>query len=479
MGHLLDQPLAFVDLETTGTHSGFDRITEVGIVTLTDGALEEWSSLVDPECRVPPAIEALTGITSEMVRGAPTFAQLAAEVAARLEGRLFIAHNARFDYGFLKAELGRVGIRFQPKVLCTARLSRRLFPEFQRHNLDSIIGRFGIDCSARHRALGDAQVLVRFLAALRAGVPAERLDAAVAHQLKKPSLPPHLPAGALEALPEGPGVYIFHGEDGAPLYVGKSVNLRTRVASHFAADHRETKEMRLAQSVHSISHEVCVGELSALLRESRLVKELSPVYNRRLRRAPDLHTLRWAGPSADGVPVAPLPEPLDGRLPPDSPELHGVFRTKREAKQALIALADAHGLCRKRLGLESGAGPCFAAQLKRCRGACIGVESGQKHDLRLAMALAGLRLKAWPFAGRIGLREGGAARAVVHVFDHWRFVASAQGPEELAAAWTAPPGRFDLDTYKILLRQLDLHLEKGGRLEVVHAPSAGRPAATP
>jgi DNA polymerase-3 subunit epsilon len=466
----LDRPLAFVDLETTGTHSGFDRITEVGIVTLTDGAIEEWSSLVDPECRVPPAIEALTGITSEMVRGAPTFAQLAREIAARLEGRLFIAHNARFDYGFLKAELGRVGVRFQPKVLCTARLSRKLFPEFQRHNLDSIIGRFAIDCSARHRALGDAQVLVHFLSALRASVPAERLEAAIAHQLKKPSLPPHLPAGALEALPEGPGVYIFHGEDGAPLYVGKSVNLRTRVASHFAADHRETKEMRLAQSVHSISHEVCAGELSALLRESRLVKELAPVYNRRLRRAPDLHTLRWAGPGAAVAP--PQPEPLDGRLPPDSPELHGVFRTKREAKQALIALADEHGLCRKRLGLEQGAGPCFAAQLKRCRGACTGVESAQKHDLRLAMALAGLRLKAWPFAGRIGLHErsgGGGARDQVHVFDHWRFVASAQGPDELAAAWAAPPGRFDLDTYKILLRQL----ERGGRFEVIHAPPAG------
>ena len=137
---VLDQPLAFVDLETTGTHSGFDRITEVGIVTLTDGVVEEWSSLVDPECRVPPMIEALTGITSEMVRGAPTFARLAGEVLQRLDGRLFIAHNARFDYGFLKAGFARLGQRFQPKVLCTARLSRKLFPEFERHNLDSLIG---------------------------------------------------------------------------------------------------------------------------------------------------------------------------------------------------------------------------------------------------------------------------------------------------------------------------------------------------
>jgi len=290
----LDQPLAFVDLETTGTHPGFDRITEVGIVTLTDGVLEEWSSLVDPECRVPPAIEALTGITSAMVRGAPTFAERADEIEQRLAGRLFIAHNARFDQGFLKAEFARRGIRFQPRVLCTARLSRRLYPGFQRHNLDALIGRFGIDCSARHRALGDARVLVRFLAAVRAEVAPEALEAAIAHQLARPSLPPHLPAGMLEALPDAPGVYVFHAEDGAPLYVGKSVRLRTRVASHFRADQHEPKERRLAQQVHSISHELCAGELSALLRESRLVKELAPVYNRRCA-APERCT-RSAGP---------------------------------------------------------------------------------------------------------------------------------------------------------------------------------------
>ena len=362
---VLDQPLAFVDLETTGTHSGFDRITEVGIVTLTDGVVEEWSSLVDPECRVPPMIEALTGITSEMVRGAPTFARLAGEVLQRLDGRLFIAHNARFDYGFLKAGFARLGQRFQPKVLCTARLSRKLFPEFERHNLDSLIGRFGIDCSARHRALGDAQVLVHFLAAVRARIEPERIAAAIAHQLKKPSLPAQLPADAIERLPEGPGVYVFRDASDAPLYVGKSINLRSRVASHFAADLRVAKEMKLAQQVHSITHEVCAGELSAMLRKSRLVKELAPPYNRRLRSAPDLHTLRWPGPGD----TPPAVVPLDDRLAPDAGDLFGAFRTRRDAKNALIALSDQHRLCRKRLGLEESSrkasGPCFAFQLKR------------------------------------------------------------------------------------------------------------------
>jgi DNA polymerase-3 subunit epsilon len=466
--HPLDAPLAFVDLETTGTHATYDRITEVGIVTLTDGVVEEWSSLVDPGCRIPPAIESLTGITSEMVAGAPEFAQLADEVLARLAGRLFIAHNARFDYGFLKAAFARLGLRFQPKVLCTARLSRRLSPGHQRHNLDALIGRYGIDCAARHRALGDARVLVTLLARLRAETAPEALEAAIAHQLKKPSLPPQLAPDALDALPEAPGVYLFHDAAGAPLYVGKSVNIRNRVASHFSADLREHKEMQLARQVSAISFEVCAGELSALLRESRLIKELAPVYNRRLRHAPDLHTLHW-----DGV-APPEPQALDPALPPDPGALYGVFRTRREAKNALVELADEHGLCRKRLGMEGGTAadgrPCFARQLGRCKGVCMGLESPAQHDLRLATALVALRLRAWPFAGRIGLREGDEANAEVHVFDRWRYVATARGAEALAAAWCAPAGGFDLDTYKILLRQLDLHLKKGGRFELLQAP---------
>jgi len=465
MLHDLDHPLACVDLETTGTHPGFDRITEVGIVTITDGVVEEWSSLVDPGCRIPPAIEALTGITSAMVAAAPPFAALADEILARLAGRLFVAHNARFDYGFLKAELARLDRRFAPPVLCTARLSRRLDPGAQRHNLDALIGRHRLDCRARHRALGDARVLVGLLAVLRARTSPAALAAAIAHQLQAPSLPPQLAPEALDGLPEAPGVYLFHGDAGAPLYVGKSINLRARVRSHFSADLRETKERRLAQQVRSLTHEVCAGELGALLRESQLVKELKPVYNRRLRRQRELHALRWAGP---GQERAPQPVLLGADEPPDAADLFGVFRSQREAKRALLAASDEHQLCRKRLGLEAGAGPCFACQLGRCRGACVGVEPTLQHDLRLGVALAMLRIEPWPLAARVGLREGAGEHAAVHVFDRWRFVTSARDPAALAAAWDAPVRAFDLDVYKILRRAL----RRDPPLAVVAAPDA-------
>jgi len=154
---LLRGRVACVDLETTGGTAARHRITEVGIVLLEDGVVvDEWSSLVNPCQRIPPAIQAFTGITDEMVADAPTFDQLRADVRSRIEGRLFVAHNARFDYGFLRNEFRRLGGKFSAPVLCTVRLSRALFAEHGRHNLDTLIERWGLRCGQRHRALGDA-----------------------------------------------------------------------------------------------------------------------------------------------------------------------------------------------------------------------------------------------------------------------------------------------------------------------------------
>ncbi|MGE5615630.1 MAG: PolC-type DNA polymerase III, partial [Bacillota bacterium] len=138
--------VAFVDLETTGALPTGDRITEIGIVRVVDGVLaEEWSTLVNPQCPIPEEIRMLTGISNAMVRDKPTFPELRREIASRLEGHLFVAHNARFDYGFLKNEFRRVEMPFTAEVLCTVRLSRRLFPESHGHSLDSLIARHGLD----------------------------------------------------------------------------------------------------------------------------------------------------------------------------------------------------------------------------------------------------------------------------------------------------------------------------------------------
>ena len=454
---MLRQPLIFLDLETTGATATHDRITEIGLVEVADGRfVGSWSQLVNPEKNIPPFIQSLTGISNEMVADAPTFAQLAPGLLERLKGKLLIAHNARFDYGFLKHEFGRLGLAYRSRVLCTAKLSRKLFPEHRRHNLDSVIERFGLTCSARHRALGDAEVLWQFLQKLYAQVDIALISGAVQAQMDAPSLPAGLSAEVLEAIPEAPGVYLFFDEKGAPLYVGKSVDLHARVRSHFAGDVRLAKDMRISQQVTRVEWVETAGELGARLNESRLIQEFLPLHNRRERRVAGFHAWEWNGALDSTAPLKLVTAGETESLRLE--QLFGTFRSKRAAENALAGIAEEHGLCPALLGLapahKSGA-PCFSFQLKRCRGACCGKESLSAHNLRLLEALQSLRLAQWPYKGAIGLRERSGERTDVHLFERWCFLGTARTESEIhdkLEVRVQPV--FDLDIYKILKREL-------------------------
>ena len=446
---MLDQRLVFLDLETTGATATHDRITEIGLIEVERGRFAgEWSTLVNPETRIPPFIEALTGISNDMVALAPTFAEVARELKARLDGKLLVAHNARFDYGFLKNEFSRLGVKYHSRVVCTVKLSRKLFPGHARHNLDSLMQRHGVACGARHRALGDARVLWDLVQKWRDELGAEALAAAAAAQVKAPTLPPGLSELVLDEIPETPGVYLFYGENEMPLYVGKSVNLRSRVLAHFAGDHRLAKDMRIVRQVKRIDWKETAGELGALLEEARLVKELLPTINRQLRRNSDLCAFAW-DPAQREAPRLIRGADIDFS---DTANVYGVFRSKRAALDTLRNLAQAFELCLIATGLEKGSGPCFAHQIERCRGVCAGKESRAQHDLRLAEALRELKLAAWPFKGRIGVREANGERTELHVLDHWCHLGTVRSEHELDALDAQPS--FDLDTYKILKRFL-------------------------
>ena len=447
--------LAFVDLETTGTHAAGDRVTEVGIVRVEadpggDSArVEEWSSLVDPGVPIPPVIQSLTGITDAMVRGAPTFSSLARDVARRLEGCLFVAHNARFDFGFLKHEFARVGVPFAPRVLCTVRLSRRLDPDADGHGLDAVIARHALDPGERHRALGDARALWLFVQKLYATRPAADIEAAVKRILRIPSLPPQLAPDALDAIPDAPGVYLFYGDNRLPLYVGKSVHLRERVAAHFCADWQAETDARLSAEIRRIEVETTAGELGALLRESTLIKTLLPAHNRALRRKEDAGVMTLGD---DGRPAFVRAVAVD---PASVPGAYGPYSSRRAMRAALQALAAEHRLCWTRLGLERRDGPCFARQLRRCDGACEGVEPAAAHDLRVRAALAREAIPAWPWKGPALVREVSAdgTRVDVHVVRDWHWLGTARDEGELAALLEAPVRpAFDLDVCRLLLR---------------------------
>jgi DNA polymerase-3 subunit epsilon len=452
---MYDRTVVFLDLETTGAAATHDRITEVGLVEVDHGRfVREWCSLVNPGISIPPAIQSLTGISNDMVAGAPRFEDIARELYEAIDGRVLIAHNARFDYGFLKNEFRRLGKTFSAPVLCTVKLSRKLFPQHPRHNLDSLMARHGIDCEARHRALGDARALWQLAQQWRSDPGEAAVLEATAKLLKTATVPAGLPDNAFDPIPEAPGVYLFYGERDVPLYVGKSINLRTRIMAHFSGDHRVNKDMRIAAEVKRIDWIETAGELGALIEEARLVKKLSPVYNRQLRRAAELCAWHWPAQAAATPPQLVSARELAGG---EFHDLYGLFRSRRAAIEALRELATEHELCHGLLGLEQRSGPCFAYQIRRCRGACAGKESPEAHALRLAAALAKLRVRAWPFPGRIGIRETAASgeRCELHVLDQWCHLGTVRSEEDLHALQDrAPRPLFDLDTYRILTRYL-------------------------
>jgi DNA polymerase-3 subunit epsilon len=446
-----------LDLETTGSTASRDFITEIAAVRVEQGQeVARCHTLVNPGVPIPPFIQRLTGISNAMVADAPPFSAVAPALHALLDGAVLVAHNVRFDHGFLLHAFEREGLLLKVKTLCTVRLSRSLYPQFKSHGLDALMQRHGLSTQARHRAMGDVVVLQQWLALVGAELGADALRQAAQHQLQgSAALPPHLET-PLRDIPEGPGVYRMLGENALPLYIGKSNKLRSRVMAHFQAASREPREMRLAQEVRHLDCTATAGELGALLLEARLVKEQQPIHNRQLRRERGLCAWRLdVNPNARPLLTLVRGEDLN---PHDFAQLYGPYRTKSQATTQLRALADAQGLCLQALGLEPGKGRCFGQQVGRCKGVCCGLEPPERHHLRLQLALQAQRLQVWPYAGPVGLREHHAAsgRTDVHLVDHWCHLATVHSEADL---WDALQNRqhtlaFDLDTYRLLLRVL-------------------------
>lgn len=419
---------------------------------LVEGEVRRWSQLIQPGTRIPGFIQSLTGITDAMVLDQPVFGEVATEILDRLRGKVFVAHNARFDYGFLRAEFKACGLDWQAPVLCTVKLSRRLFPAQSRHNLDTLIATHGLRVTERHRALGDADVLHQFWQLLLDRFDTGTLQEAVAVLTGRPAIPPQLDAELIDRIPDTPGVYLFFDAQRRPLYIGKSKHLRTRVLAHFTAALSRPREMTLSQQIADIEWMVTAGETGALLLEARLIKEQLPSLNIKRRRSRELFAWQAALP---GDPRAPLvPRLISG---PDlalgvQGDLFGPFRSRRDALKLLEAVATEHRLCRGVLGTEKTAPdkPCLAYRIRQCAGACVGEQSMAQHNLTLLTALARVKVERWSFEGPIGLKEGDE----LHVLHEWRYMGTARNESEVAELLLSSRPAFDLDTYKILTKAL-------------------------
>lgn len=272
---------AIVDIETTGGHAYGNGITEIAIC-LHNGTrvVEQYHSLVNPGQAIPVYITALTGISNAMVATAPAFEEIADEVWTLLQDAIFVAHNVNFDYSFVKHHLKNCGYELSSKKLCTVRMGRKIFPGLPSYSLGNFCRSLGIAIQDRHRALGDARATVQLFEQM---LQQEGAADVVNKMLKKTSaeqwLPSALDKKEIDALPAKPGVYYFHNAAGKVIYVGKAVNIKKRVSSHFTHNDGEKRRQHFIRLVVHVSCMVCANELHALVFESIEIKRLWPRYN--------------------------------------------------------------------------------------------------------------------------------------------------------------------------------------------------------
>ena len=443
---MFDSPAVFVDIETNGGNGERGRITEIALIRVENGeVVEEYSTLINPGSAIPYWITKLTGITNSDVADAPYFDDVAGEIYRILDGAIFVAHNVRFDFSFVKRQLEANGYTFRPKLFCTVRMSRKLYAEHKGHSLEKIIARHAISTNDRHRAYADAKAILDFtkLAIAEKGIDAFRESAAL--QMKTKTLPPNVDETVFANLPETPGIYIFEDDVGQPLYVGKSVNIRARVRSHFANDTKIVKEMKISLASHNISFIQTETEIEALLLESAKVKELQPIHNRMLRRKTQQAVLVKTETEDGYTSIAIENRQLDEETELDS--IYGVYTTRMQAKTRLDSFMKTFQLCPKLLGLESGKGACFRSQLGLCKGACIGKEPAELYNRRVEYALERSKIEAWPFKGELSVA---ISQTKALLIDQWIVKGYITALEDGTTYLERISNGFDMDTYKII-----------------------------
>ncbi|MEA3443843.1 MAG: exonuclease domain-containing protein [Bacteroidota bacterium] len=370
---------AILDIETTGGSYKLEKITEIAIY-IYDGEkiIDEFVSLVNPERGIPYFITKLTGITNEMVADAPKFYEIAKEVVEITKDQIFVAHNASFDYNFVKNEFRNLGYNFTRKHLCTVKLSRKLMPGFPSYSLGNLCERLKIEINGRHRAAGDALATVKLFEHLleldtqgNISNKADRLAFRGLHQ--------DFDKKIIEALPQQTGIYYFYNQEGAIIYIGKSNNIRKRIIQHLGNEN-SSRAIEMKGRIVDIGHEITGSELIALLLESDEIKRHKPVFNRAQRRTGFTNGIFYYKDQNDYFRLN-----IEKNRKKYSPLIS--FSSKEEGKKALFRMVEEFELCQKLCGLYSSDKACFHYGIGQCRGACIGKETPTDYNKRVQAAI--------------------------------------------------------------------------------------------
>ncbi len=393
---------AIVDIETNGG----DKITEISIFIYNgEKVIDEYTTLVNPECAIPRFITNLTGIDNNMLKDAPKFFEIAKKVFEITKDCVFVAHNVNFDYTIIAKEFKELGLSFRRKKLCTVRLSRKLLPGKKSYSLGKLCASEGIPLVGRHRARGDAEattILFEKLCKLDDGkVFADFLNP----RSKEATLPPLLPKAVFDNLSEKEGVYYFKNKDKEIIYIGKANNIKQRVLSHFYD--KKKKEISMCMATADIAYTETGSELLALLLESSEIKTHFPKFNRAQRK------------TKEGIALFTY-EDRKGVLHLAWNKLNQVanpihkFYTVSEARKFIEMLCEKYNLCPKYCNLQTNVSSCFHYQLKQCKGVCCDKELITEYNSRVTRAIESILFESENFViTETGRKENEAAYALV------------------------------------------------------------------
>lgn len=371
---------AIVDIETTGSYAAANGITEI-CIHIFDGnsVIEKYETLVNPKQPIPKYIQAFTGINDEMVEDAPTFSEIAPRVYELLHDKIFVAHNVNFDYSFVKSHLGEDGYQLNVKKLCTVRLSRSIFPGFPSYSLGNLCHSLGIIINNRHRAGGDTAATVELFEKLLRADAKNFVAKSLARNSKEQSLPPNVPKEHFDQLPSTPGVYYFHNQKGKVIYVGKAINIRNRVTSHFSNNSESRQKQNFIRNTYSISFQPCATELMACILESAEIRKLWPEFNYSQKRWEDVFGI-YDYVDQNGYLRLAIEKNKKNLIPLYS------FHYLIEGHAILRRLVDQFGLCPKFCFLQKGNDACTG----NCNGACELKISPKEYNEKVEEAIRSL-----------------------------------------------------------------------------------------
>lgn len=383
---------AIVDIETTGGHASANGITEVAII-LHDGTqvTDRYSTLINPEIHIPVYIQALTGINNEMVSSAPVFKDAAPQIFTLLQDRIFVAHNVNFDFSFLKYHLAASGYQLQTKKLCTVRLSRKILPGLTSYSLGKLCKQVGINIFERHRAMGDANATACLFSILLKKDSEGHILKALNQRSKEQLLPPHLPKEDIDKLPSVPGIYYFHNSKAKIIYVGKAIDIRKRVNSHFANNKPGRQKQDFLRDIHHITFVECGNELTSLIMEAVEIKRLWPVHNRALKRFEHAFGMYIFEDQKGYLRLA-----IDKRRKFSAP-VH-TFNLISDGYALIRSLISEFSLCPKLCFIQRNNDPCSGLSDQTCKGACGHIESNDDYNKRVLDAIDHLKNSLPTFA---------------------------------------------------------------------------------